>query len=135
MSKTIAMAVAFLGTVGLLLSPQDAKACSCFPSSVASIYQNYDLVVRVRVGRKLKSQDSFTLRYQGKILDAFKGCVSGDIVIETGSNGAMCGLDLSRGEWLLNATVSGVTASGTQTVSVNLCGYNRTWSSLYDSDL
>ena len=91
--------------LGLIATPsltQEAEACSCFPSTVSSSYQSYDQVVRVRVGKLLKSSDNFTSRYSGNVLEAFKGCLSGSVIIETASNGATCGLGLTRGEWLLN---------------------------------
>ena len=123
--------------LGLVATPsftQEAEACSCFPSTVSSSYQSYDQVVRVRVGKLLKSSDNFTSRYSGNVLEAFKGCLSGSVIIETASNGATCGLGLTRGEWLLNGYLT-ASKGGTPTIQVNLCGYNREFSSLSNPDL
>lgn len=116
--------------------PLQSDACSCMPPDINRSYRDADEVAKIRIlGRLLFSRGGNNW-YIGAVVETFKGCREPGqwVIVETPSSSAACGLNLTRDSYLLNGSDRGSLWS-IPIIGVGLCGYNRSWGSLSDSDL
>jgi hypothetical protein len=153
---------ALLGLGAILLSIPNSHACSCFPgpSAQGTLSDSAD----VFMGRVVKdlnptpppgtggdgsvfevNQDP--KQYLVRVRRIFKSCtleVNNYVVVTTGANSAMCGIELTLNQrYVFSGTVEAADAatiavSGMQSLAgaiwVGICGYNIPWDSVAPAD-
>lgn len=105
-----------------------AHACKCMPPDLGRSYDNADHVVHVRIDAQLPSS-STARRYLARLVDDdYKGCLEAGrrVVIETGLDSASCGMELTRGAYLLHGS-SARRTFGLLTLHVGTCDANARW--------
>jgi hypothetical protein len=144
MKTSHAIATLLFAFIALLV--EDVSACDCMatPSVEASLSNNeIDYVFRGYVQKLLQGDDEFEPKYYAvRVWRVFKGCTFGNatnIVVRTGSNSAVCGVDLTLKE---NYVFSGSslpadpdivklikgrnsTVLTSEIVGIGLCDFNR----------
>jgi hypothetical protein len=129
----------------LLAGVSRTKACRCVPDALTLTVslQNSDAAAKVNVGSEITpaNADINDSRYwKGEVVDVFKGCtLTKDIVIETGGNGALCGVELNDlTSYLLIgwASVKLVEAFNYEylVLSINSCTLQKEWATVTDEE-
>lgn len=105
--KNTLLATCFFTTVGLipLLQPQTAMACSCMRSTSEEQLERADVAFKGRVIDKkvatLESDPSGGLnliRWTFVVEDSQKGAAAKELIVESASNSAACGINFQMGE-------------------------------------
>lgn len=112
--------LALLAMILVLLVPGEASACSCMPVTTAEMVASSDVVF---VGREIGrsgaegGQGGFTSQVVTfEVIEAYKGDVSPEMVLTTGSGGGDCGVGPQTG-------LIGIAASAHDgSLSYNICG-------------
>jgi hypothetical protein len=122
-----ALAGALIAT--LLALPHAASACLCVPTDIDRSFQASTDVVRVRIRRAVAKGDE--VRYRARVVKSFKGRTrkGRHVTLVTPADGALCGLRLERGEYVLTAT-----QVGRRLFAIDLCGFHRAADDLTDAE-
>lgn len=133
MKTYVLLVVAMLA--GWLSSSSAAQACSCLPPDLGRSYGYADHVLHVRVQGAVAQSPSTRLFTAVLLEDDYKGCLKARqrVLIETPASSAACGMNLSRGEYLLHAKKVG-SSMGLPRLAVGSCDYNVRWRALSADD-
>jgi hypothetical protein len=128
-------------TLLVLACVSHTKACRCTADALALevSLQKSDSAAKINVGSEITPANAGindSRYWKGEVVDVFKGCsLTKDIVIETGGNGAVCGVRLNEStSYLLmgRASVKVVAAFNYEynVLSINSCTLQKEWKSV-----
>lgn len=116
--------------------PPQALACKCMAPDIARSYNSSDHVAKIHIIGQLFFSPSGHKRFLGLTDESFKGCLSQGqwVLVDTRSESAACGVDLSSKTYLLSGSDQG-SALGMPIIGVTRCDSNTPWSELSDGSL
>lgn len=126
--------LAFTGVLAAALlaaAPRDARACTCFPPDLPTVYNSSSDVFTGQVLGSLVARN--TRFFVFRIGATYKGCTeAGNIVlVSSAADSAGCGVDLRvRQRYLITAAQD----EETGVFEISLCGYNAPVSELTDAE-
>jgi Tissue inhibitor of metalloproteinase len=126
---TLSRALAGALMAALLVLPHAAAACLCTPTDVNRSFDGSTDVVRVRIRRAVAGPDE--VRYRARVMKSFKGETRKGrrVTLVTPADGALCGVTLERGDYVVTAT-----KVGRRLFAIDLCGFNRAVKDLTDEE-